>query len=79
MNRNDVENAVRAIISEAVGHDDFVMSDDLTAAEVDGWDSLSHMNIIMMIENKFDIKFRLKELNKLKNMSSLLELILSKL
>ena len=78
MNREEAADAVRIIITDEVHHDDFVMSEELTASDVGGWDSLSHMVIIMQIEKKFDIKFRLKELNKMKNMSSLLDLILTK-
>jgi len=55
------------------------MNDELTAAKVNGWDSLTHMIIITDIENAFGIKFKLKELNKLNNMGSLIELITAKL
>ncbi len=79
MNRDELSEAVKAIIIDTVKHDDFVMSEELTATDVSGWDSLSHMSIITGIEQKFSVKFKLKELNKLKNMSSLLDLILSKM
>jgi acyl carrier protein len=51
------------------------MKDELSAAEVDGWDSLTHMIIITEIEKKFQISFKLKELNKLSNLGSLINLI----
>jgi acyl carrier protein len=55
------------------------MKDELTATEVEGWDSLSHITIISEIEEEFKIKFKLKELNKLKNIGSLIEIVQSKL
>ena len=79
MVRNDIILKVRKIIISVLKHEGFEMRDDLVAAEVDGWDSLTHMIIITTIESEFNIKFRLKELNKLKNMGSLIELIQSKL
>lgn len=52
---------------------------DYTANEVDGWDSLTHIVLIAEIEDKFAIKFKLKELNKMNNVGMMLEIIQSKL
>ncbi len=79
MEKSEVSEKVSQIIVSVVKHERFEMRDDLTAADVDGWDSLTHMTIITEIEEAFGIKFKLKELNKLKNMGSLIDLIQSKL
>jgi acyl carrier protein len=55
------------------------MTDDLSARDVDGWDSLSHMVIISEIENHFGVKFKLRELNKLNNLGNLIELVSGKI
>lgn len=44
----------------------------LTANDVDGWDSLSHVNLITTIEAKFGIRFTQKELLKQKNVGDLI-------
>lgn len=79
MERNKILKNVETILISVLEHNDFEMRDDLVAIEVPGWDSLTHMVIITTIENEFNVKFRLKELNKLKNMGTLIELIQSKL
>ena len=79
MENNEVSGKLRQIIVSVLKHERFEMRDDLTASDVDGWDSLTHMIIITEIEEAFDIKFKLKELNKLKNMGTLIELIQSKI
>ncbi len=79
MEKVEILEKVRQILITVLKHDKFEMRDDLTASDVDGWDSLTHMEIITEIETEFNIKFRLKELNKLKNMATLIELIQSKL
>ncbi len=79
MEKGEVSGKVRQIVISVLKHEKFEMRDDLTAADVDGWDSLTHMTIITEIEEAFGIKFKLKELNKLKNMGSLIDLIQSKL
>ena len=79
MERNEIVNKIKTILVAVLKHEDFVMNDELTAAKVNGWDSLTHMIIITDIENAFGIKFKLEELNKLNNMGSLIELITAKL
>ncbi|HPF90377.1 MAG TPA: acyl carrier protein [Flavobacteriales bacterium] len=79
MQQEELIPRIRRTIETVLGHARFEMKDELTAADVEGWDSLSHMSIITGLEKEFNVKFRLKEINKLKNMGSLIELIRSKL
>lgn len=44
----------------------------MTANDVDGWDSLSHVNLITTIEAKFNLRFTQKELLKQKNVGDLI-------
>ena len=76
--RKEILDRINQILISVLKHDKFELNDELTATDVEGWDSLTHMNIITEIENNFNIKFKLRELNKLKNMGSLVELIQSK-
>ncbi len=79
MERNEIIAQVQQILKTALNHENFEMSETLSAADVDGWDSLSHMIIISEVEKQFSITFKLKELNKMKNMGDMLDLIASKL
>jgi acyl carrier protein len=47
----------------------------MTANDVEGWDSLSHVNLIVAIETKFGIRFNQKELLSFKNIGDLLNCI----
>ena len=79
MEKTEILEKVRQILVSVLKHEKFEMSDELSAGDVDGWDSLTHMMIITEVEKTFNCKFRLKELNKLRNMGTLIELIQSKL
>jgi acyl carrier protein len=79
MERNEIIAQVKQILKTALNHENFEMSETLSATDVDGWDSLSHMIIISEVEKQFSITFKLKELNKMKNMGDMLDLIASKL
>jgi acyl carrier protein len=78
MERKEIIGKTRDIIADVLKYAGFEWNNDLTAADIDGWDSLSHMVIITEIEEEFKVKFKLKELNKLDNLNSLIDLIQSK-
>jgi len=48
---------------------------ETTADDIEEWDSLTHMNLVIALELKFSIKFALGELQKLKNVGDMLDLI----
>lgn len=56
-----------------------VLRDDLTANDVANWDSLSHMLMIGEAEKEFSVKFKLKELGKLEDVKSLIDLLEQKI
>jgi len=67
------------IFRKVFNDETIVLSNELTANDVSNWDSLTHMLMIGQVENSFSIKFKLKELGKLNNVGSLIQLIESKL
>jgi acyl carrier protein len=79
MERTEIVDKLKKIIVTVVKHENFEMKDELSAPDVDGWDSLTHMIIITEIEKEFKVHFKLKELNKLNNLGSLINLIHSKI
>ena len=79
MNRIEIKEKIGVIIATVLEHNNFELTETLTASDVDGWDSLTHMLIISEIESSFEIRFKLKELNKLINLGSLLDFVIAKL
>ncbi len=79
MERNEIIERTQKIVIQVLRIENFEWNDELTAEDINGWDSLSHMVIITEIEKEFNLKFKLKELNKLNNLDSLISLIQSKI
>ncbi len=79
MEIDTIKEKIRDALISILGHNNFEMHDELTAKDVDGWDSLSHMMIITKIEEELNIRFKLRDLNKLKNMGSLVSVIQTKI
>ena len=51
---------------------------NMTADDVDGWDSMNHIFIVVEIEKRFGIKFQAAEMEELKNVGELVELVKKK-
>jgi acyl carrier protein len=79
MEKIKVSSKLTDIFRAVLKNDSLILSNDLTANDVENWNSLTHMLLITEIENKFSIKFKLKELNKMRNVGDMIELIQSKL
>ena len=73
------QTALTDIFHSVFDDDTIVLRPDLTAADVDGWDSLAHVRLLLTVERKLGIKFNAIEAGKLKNVGELIELIDSKL
>jgi acyl carrier protein len=67
------------IFREVFDDEEITLSREMTANDVDGWDSLSHVNLIVTIEARFSIRFSQKELLTFKNVGDLIDSIQSKL
>ena len=70
-----ISERLKRIILEALQLEDFDMQDDTTANKVPGWDSLSHVRIIIAIEENYGIRFKTLEVIRLKNVGQLQRLI----
>lgn len=79
MERTKTENKLTAIFKVVFNDDSLVLTNELTANDVEQWDSLSHMLLITEVEKAFSIKFRLKDLNKMRNVGDMIDKIISKL
>ena len=51
------------------------VSDRTTTADVDGWDSLEHINLILAIEEKFNMKFTMGEVTGMKNVGEMISIL----
>jgi acyl carrier protein len=67
-------------IFESVFDDDSIqLTPALTAKDVDGWDSLAHIRLMLTVERSFKVKFSTTEIGKLENVGGLVALIREKI
>ena len=63
------------IFHDVFDEDSIAVTPELSAKDVDGWDSLTHIRLILTVERAFKIKFSTSEIGKLENVGGLVELI----
>ena len=64
---------------EILQKDNLVLTRDLTALDIDTWDSLNHILLIVKCEEIFSIKFKASELVSLVNLGEFLDLLIKKI
>lgn len=70
-----LQNVFRDVFENA----DIVLRDEMTAKDVEGWDSLAHILLVVVVENDFGVTFETAEISELKNVGEFIKLIQSKL
>jgi acyl carrier protein len=67
------------VFHDVFENDKIVLAPEMTANDVEGWDSLSHSILIAAVELQFNIKFSTRDILRLKNVGDLIRLVDSKL
>jgi acyl carrier protein len=75
----DTFERLQNVFKEVFDNDDMVISRDMTAHDVEDWDSLRHMDLITSVEHEFNVKFTTKEILGLKNVGEFLNILEGKL
>jgi len=78
MDKTDILQQVEAIFKDVLDEENITLTEATTANDVDGWDSLTHIHLIVAIEKRFKIKFTSKEILSWKNVGEMLDAIGSK-
>jgi acyl carrier protein len=68
---DQIETSIQSIFHRVFESDDLVLRPEMTAFDVEGWDSLTHIRIIVAIEKHFLVKFKASEVVSLKNVGDL--------
>lgn len=79
MQREEIINQVQDIFRDVLDEEEIILADTTTADEVEGWDSLSHIQLVVGIEKRFNIKFTSKEILSWKNVGELIDCIVLKI
>lgn len=78
MEKEQILSEVQNIFREILDQENLVLKPETTAAEVEDWDSLSHIQLVVAIEKHFKIRFTSKEIQSWKNVDEMISSIQDK-
>ena len=75
---NEVLSEINIIFKDVLENDDLIIKNETTADDIEEWDSLSHIQLIVAIEKFFKIRFTSGEINGFTNVGQMCEAIVNK-
>lgn len=78
MERNEIFKKLEEVFVEVFDLDEVNLTDKVSAEDIEEWDSLSHIQLIVSVEKAFGIKFTSREIMKWNNVGEMVDTILEK-
>jgi acyl carrier protein len=75
---DEIYTKLTGVFRDVFAEDHIVVTSGTTARDIEGWDSLAHVRLMLTIERVFGIKFSAYEVNQLANVGQLVDLIQAK-
>ncbi len=79
MTRENIANRVQEIFRDIFDNPNLVINDQMSALDIDEWDSLNQINLISAFQQEFKIKFELLELYELNTVGLMIEAVMKKM
>ena len=78
MERKEILSKVESIFQDVLDNEDIVLTEEKSAPDIEGYDSLSHIQLVVAIEKAFAIKFGSKEITSWNKIGDMIDSIASK-
>lgn len=79
MTQDEIYHQLTAIFRSVLGEDGIKLTAATTADDIEAWDSMNHIFLLVEIERRFHVKFQAAEMEELKNVGELVSLLQAKL
>ena len=75
MDKSEIISTLTDVFRKVLDDPSIILTPETTADDVENWDSLNHVFIVVEVEQRFGIKFQAAEMEELKNVGELTDLI----
>ncbi len=77
MNREEILIQVQDVFRDVLDDETIVLNNETTAQDIEEWDSLTHIQLVVEVEKNFKVKFKAREILSWKNVGEMLDSIQS--
>jgi acyl carrier protein len=79
MDRNLIFESLKEVFIDILDLDSVTLNDETTANDIEEWDSLSHIQLVVAVEKRFGVKFTSREIMKWDNVGEMVDSIIEKI
>ena len=79
MTREEAFEKLDEVFQDVFDDEDIHVEESTTSADIEDWDSLEHINLVVAVEKAFGIKFNMGEVNTMKDVGAMVDIILSRI
>lgn len=79
MSREEIFEKINEIFAEVFEDDSIKVVETTSAADIEDWDSLTHITLISAVEEEFDMKFSMKDVIGMKNVGEMVDIIMEEM
>lgn len=79
MSREEIFETLNSVFRDVFDDDTIEVNENTTADDIEDWDSLEHINLIVAVEKEFRIKFNIGEVHSMENVGDMANLIQKKI
>jgi acyl carrier protein len=78
MNKEEILKIVNEVFVDVLDNPNIVIDLNTTANDVEDWDSLNHIQLVVAIEKRFNVRFKSNEIRNWENVNEMIDSILAK-
>lgn len=78
MEKEEIYERLNKVFRDIFDDESIVVNAETTSNDIEDWDSLEHINLIVAVESEFGMKFNMKEVTTMKNVGEMVDIIISR-
>ena len=79
MEKEEIYERLNEVFRDVFDDESIVVKPETTSSDIEDWDSLEHINLIVAVEQEFGIKFNMGEVTTMKNVGDMVDIIMSRI
>ena len=78
MENEEIYERLNNVFRDVFDDDSIVVKPETTSKDIEDWDSLEHINLVVAVEQEFGIKFNMNEVTTMKNVGEMVDIIIAR-